>query len=139
MENIHATCVSLKQKGILLLGKSGTGKSDLALRLIEELGAKLVSDDRTNLFSENNNLYASCPKLLEGLLEVRGIGIIKKEFLSQKKIDLVVDLVERYDQIERLPDEECFEYMGIKIPKIKIYPFEASAIYKIKLACDEKR
>lgn len=139
MENIHATCVSLKQKGILLLGKSGIGKSDLALRLIEELGAKLVSDDRTNLFSENNNLYASCPKLLEGLLEVRGIGIIKKEFLSQKKIDLVVDLVERYDQIERLPDEECFEYMGIKIPKIKIYPFEASAIYKIKLACDEKR
>ena len=138
MDNIYATCISLNHKGILLLGKSGAGKSDLALRLIEGMGAVLVSDDRTEIRVENNSIYASCPETIKGLLEVRGIGIIKKNFLAQEKIKLIVELVDDYNKIERLPNKESFEYEGIKIPKIKIYPFEESAVYKIKLACDEK-
>lgn len=139
MDNIYATCISLNHKGILFIGKSGAGKSDLALRLIEEIGAILVSDDRTDIFAENNSVYASCPEPIKGLLEVRGLGIIKKDFIPQEKIHLIVELVENYNQIDRLPNKDFFEYKGIKIPKIKIYPFETSAVYKIKLACDEKQ
>ena len=139
MDNIYATSVSLNHKGILLLGKSGTGKSDLALRLIEGMGAILISDDRTEIFAENNCVYASCPEPIKGLLEVRGVGIIKKNFIPKEKIHLIVELVEDRKQIDRLPNKEFFEYKGIKVTKIKVYPFEESAVYKIKLACDEKQ
>jgi HPr kinase/phosphorylase len=72
---IHAGCVALNGKGILLLGVSGAGKSDLALRLIHE-GAALVADDRTLLTVRNKALIASAPASIKGLIEVRGLGII---------------------------------------------------------------
>ncbi|MBQ8465470.1 MAG: HPr kinase/phosphatase C-terminal domain-containing protein [Alphaproteobacteria bacterium] len=137
MNNIYATCVSLNKKGILLLGKSGSGKSDLALRLIEQCGAVLVADDRTNLFVKNGELCASCPDNIKGLLEVRGVGIVKKKHLINTKIKLVAELSEKEEQIERLPTKEYTDIEGIKIRKIKVYPFEISAAYKVKLVCDE--
>lgn len=137
MTNVHATCVSLNGIGILLLGKSGSGKSDLALRLIEQTGAILVADDRTILDIKNNEITACCNDKLKGLIEVRNIGIIKKKYLPETKIFLAVELVENREQIERLPEKEYWEYEKIKIKKIKIYPFDASAPYKIKVACDE--
>ena len=75
--NSYATCVKLKNKGILIFGDSGSGKSDLALRLIYRHKATLVADDRVNLRSEKGKLIASAPKILKNLLEVRGLGIIK--------------------------------------------------------------
>lgn len=137
MQNVYATSVSLKGKGILLQGKSGLGKSDLALRLIEQCGAFLIADDRTNLFIKNKEIYACCPDNIKGLMEVRGLGIIKKEFVEEAKVFLVVELVENREQIERMPEKEYIDFEGIKIRKIKIYPFEASAAYKVKLVCDE--
>lgn len=135
--NIHASCVSLNDKGILLLGKSGIGKSDLTLRLIEQLGAVLVADDRVDLIKKNNNIYASCPKNITGLLEVRGLGIISKPYLSETCINLVVELVSDFNLIERLPERQYYEFEQQQVQKIKIYPFEQSAVYKIKAACDE--
>lgn len=137
MINIHASCVSLNQKGILLLGKSGAGKSDTAFRLIEQLGAVLVADDRTDLTTRDGNLYASCPQQIKGLLEVRGIGIVKQPCMDNVQIKLAVELVKSPAEIERLPIVEYEEFETIKIRKIKIFPFEASAVYKIRLACDE--
>ena len=137
MTNIHATCVSLNNKGILLLGKSGSGKSDLALRLIEQTGAILISDDRTELLIKNNKITASYVDKIKGLLEVRGIGIINKNYQKETQISLVVELVDNLKKVERLPEEEYWKFKNIKIRKIKLFPFECSAPYKIKAACDE--
>lgn len=137
MDNIHASCVEFKGKGILLLGKSGSGKSDITLRLIENLGANLVADDRTNITLKNNQIIASCPSNILGLLEVRGIGLVKFQSKPETKIDVVINLVDNFSQIERIPQKKYWEYQGVKIKSVDIYPFEESAIYKIKLACDE--
>ena len=77
--NIHASCVSIKNKGVLFIGNSGSGKSDIALRLITDYKANLVADDRVDIKSKGNKIIASSPKTLFGLLEIRGIGIIKQK------------------------------------------------------------
>ena len=93
--NIHASCVAVGNQGVLLLGPSGSGKSDLALRLIDE-GAKddvrLVSDDRTLLFIAKGALHAKAPASIKGLLEVRGLGIIQLPVRTNVKIALAVKL-----------------------------------------------
>ena len=137
MINIHASCISFNNKGILLLGKSGAGKSDLALRLIEQINAILVADDRINLEVKYNEITGYCPDNIKGLLEVRGVGIIRKEYQPEIKIKLVVELTHNMNEIARMPEKEYWEFEQVKIRKIKLYPFENSAVYKIKAACDE--
>ena len=90
--NIHASCVVLRGAGdafgapgdcgILLLGESGAGKSDVALRLIAQ-AAQLVADDRVVLFTRDGVLFAKPPKTLAGLIEVRGVGILR--FRTRRK------------------------------------------------------
>ncbi|MGH6829221.1 MAG: HPr kinase/phosphorylase [Rhizomicrobium sp.] len=87
--NIHASCVSLRGKGVLLLGESGRGKSDLALRLIDE-GALLVADDRTELYAKRGRLCARSPKSIAGLMEVRGLGIVRQPFRGDTALALAV-------------------------------------------------
>lgn len=89
--NIHASCVALGTRGVLLLGRSGAGKSDLALRLIDE-GARLVADDRTILYSQRGALFARPPDSIKGLMEIRGLGIVKFPVRARVKIALVVRL-----------------------------------------------
>jgi hypothetical protein len=142
--NIHATCVRIgrasaafgapRHAGILLLGKSGAGKSDLALRLIA-LGATLVADDRTELYVWRGRLYARPPARLAGLIEVRGIGILKLRQAPRARIALVVELGEG---APRLPGHRRYcppAALGLPAkaapPIVKIAPFEASAPAKI--------
>jgi hypothetical protein len=87
--NIHASCVAIGAQGVLLLGRSGSGKSDLALRLIED-GARLVADDRTILFISKGVLHARSPDSIKGLLEIRGVGIVTFPVRPRVKIALVV-------------------------------------------------
>ena len=134
-QNIHATCVHINGKGVLLLGKSGSGKSDLALRLIMDKGAVLVADDRAEVWGENNRLFAAAPQVLQSLLEVRGIGICRFEAMAQTEVNLAVQLVENRLEIERLPQAETIAIAGICLPFIKLFPFEASAPDKVILAC----
>lgn len=119
MPVLHATCVEWFGRGVLIRGKSGAGKSDLALRLIDA-GAVLVADDQVLL----ENGIASAPARLQGLLEVRGFGIVKLPFAETTAIALTVDLCSA-DEIERLPDR----FDGI----MRLDPFCASAVAKIKL------
>lgn len=129
--NIHATTVTYKHQGILILGHSGSGKSDLALRLIMNKQAVLVADDRTELRAEKNRLVAQTPETIKGLLEVRGVGVIKFPFETNVKVALAIELVKSRDEIERLPDDEFYEIENIKIPLIKLYAFEPSAPDKV--------
>lgn len=131
MENIHASCVAYKNQGILIIGDSGIGKSDLALRLIMDKGAKLVADDRTNIELKKDTLIASCPETIKGLLEVRGIGIKNFPHLDNISINLVVKLVKNLNNIERFPKDETWIYENIKIKQISLYPFECSAVNKL--------
>ena len=136
---VHATCVALQAagrwRGILLRGPSGAGKSDLALRLVEG-GARLVADDQTALARQGRGLVATPPGTLAGLLEVRGIGIVKlgrAQRLARATVALVVDLVPP-DRIERLPDPARETLFDVELPVLALTPFEASAPVKLRLA-----
>jgi HPr kinase/phosphorylase len=97
--NVHASCVAIASRGVLLLGPSGSGKSELALRLIDD-GARLVADDRTLLFVAKGVLHAKAPASIKGLLEIRGVGIIELPVRTNVRIALVVRLGR---EVARLP------------------------------------
>lgn len=141
---VHATCVALRPLGIsssrawravLLRGPSGAGKSDLALRLIEA-GGRLIADDQTRIARRGKALLASAPAALAGLMEVRGVGIVKlgrSQLLSQAPLSLVADLVPP-DRIDRLPEPALEDVLGVALPLLALAPFEASAPAKLRLA-----
>ncbi len=137
--NVHATCVALRHgrswRGVLLRGPSGAGKSDLALRLIET-GARLVSDDRTDLTREGRKVIATAPGRIAGLIEARGVGIVKlgrDQLVKQAPVFLLVDLAHP-ERIERLPETTRENVLGIDLPIVSLAPFEASASAKLRLA-----
>lgn len=147
MVNIHASCVVLADAakafgapddaGILLLGESGSGKSDLALRLIAR-GAKLVADDRVEIFTQDRALFARAPASLAGLIEVRGLGIVAQPFATEARVALAVALIEdapRTPQPEKygMPPELALAEEE-RPPLIRLSPFEASTPAKILLA-----
>ena len=131
---LHATLVRLKNKGILLIGKSGSGKSDLALRLIENYGAELVADDVVVAEKKENAIYGHAAENLRGLLEVRGIGIISYPYIAETKIDMVVNPVDNTEKIARLPQVQKESILGLEIKKIDLYAKESSAAAKIMAA-----
>lgn len=106
--NVHATGLVLSKTGLILLGVSGAGKSLLALELIDEweargLPAKLVSDDRIEIEAGPTGLVMHAPKTIEGLIELRGRGIVERPFVRKAALHLVVDLV---DNVERMIEED---------------------------------
>lgn len=129
---IHATCVELSGVGVLLLGPPGAGKSDLALRLIDD-GARLVADDRTDLERVDDKLYASAPATIAGRIEIRGLGIRPVPAVARARVRLAVDLTRDRD-IERMPEPATREILGIAVPLIALDPFTASAAAKLRLA-----
>ena len=130
--NLHASCVAIGSGAILLLGESGFGKSDLALRLIDR-GAKLVSDDQVSLVKSDKQIIASSATNIAGLLEIRGAGIFKLEYKNDVVVRLVVNLVSR-ENIERLPYPQQYECMGITFPQINICPFDISSAIIVEMA-----
>ena len=129
---VHGTCVDLIGGAVLLRGRPGSGKSDLALRLIED-GGMLVADDQVVLQAAGGRLVAGPPDALAGLLEVRGIGIVRQPFRLSATLRCVIDLVSR-DEIERLPEPEMEEFCGLRIPRFRLDAFTASAPAKVRLA-----
>lgn len=129
----HATFVQINGKGVLLCGKSGAGKSDLAFRMLEDYGAKLVADDEVWIYPENGSLYGEAPENLRGLLEVRGVGIAQYPYLEKSQIDLVVDLLEDKEKIERLPKMEKIRLFDFELLHLNLHAFEISVVQKILL------
>ena len=136
LKRIQSTSVVIDDNGVLILGDSGSGKSDLALRLIDS-GATLISDDISICRKNSNNIYLYCPPEIKGLLEVREIGIITVPFVERIKLRLVVNL--KSDNNERFPKDSSFRILGIKIPIINIEGKNSSAVAKIKVKLNEIR
>lgn len=109
---LHASCVAVQGRGLLILGPSGSGKSALALRLLA-LGAGLVADDRTQLTAADGRLMARCPPPLLGLIEARGVGLLRAEPLSAASVCLVADLGQTEDQ--RLPPHRRVTILGCEL------------------------
>jgi HPr kinase/phosphorylase len=114
--NIHASCIRLERAGspfgappkagVLILGKSGTGKSLLSLALIAA-GAKLVADDRVELFVRGGRLMARAPANIAGLIEARGVGIVEIAHVRDCAVALAVNLSEK--RTSRLPGHAVYE------------------------------
>jgi serine kinase of HPr protein (carbohydrate metabolism regulator) len=133
---IQATCVVVEGAGVLLCGPPGSGKSDLALRLIDA-GAKLVADDGVELRREDQQLIARLPPLapdsVRSRIEVRGLGIVPVPSVAEWHLDLVIDLVPA-DAVERLPEPATAEFLEVKLPLLRLAGFEPSAPAKVRLA-----
>ncbi|WP_298810018.1 HPr kinase/phosphatase C-terminal domain-containing protein [uncultured Sphingomonas sp.] len=127
---VHATTVAIDGWGVMLVGASGAGKSDLALRLIDR-GAVLVSDDYTDLAQRGDALIATPPPNIAGRMEIRGLGIVDQAFATSILIQLVVSLG---DEIDRMPEPRWRTIAGVRVREIVIDPHPASAPIKVKRA-----
>lgn len=134
---LHATCVELEATGVILLGPSGSGKSDLALRLVDA-GARLVGDDRLEVERRGDLLFGRPAAALAGLLEVRGFGIVKLPWRPESPLGLAVTL-QPEAALVRLPEPETYDLLGVPLPHLRLDPRAPSACAKIRLALVAER
>lgn len=131
---VHATTIDIASCGVLLLGEPGSGKSDLALRLIAE-GAILVSDDQTDVEIVDGRLRACAPRLICGLIEMRGFGLVRTATTSATRLRLAVSLV--METPPRMPEPGTWslpDHAHPSLPLVELSPFEASATAKLRQA-----
>ncbi len=131
MERLRGTCIAVEGSGVLLRGPSGSGKSDLALRLVDA-GGRLVADDYTDVSEVGGRLVATAPPKVHGLLEVRGIGIIRLQAKPSARLVACVDLVP-IDKIERMPVPEDVRILGVSLPRFVVCAAEPSSVAKVAL------
>lgn len=132
-ETVHASTVATEGRAVMIMGPSGSGKSDLTLRLLDR-GFTLVSDDQTIVKRLGERLVATAPPQLAGKLEIRGIGIVDMDHDSDIPVALVVELT---SHIQRLPDDSRERpILGVPVPLVSIDAMTASAASKVALALD---
>jgi len=130
---LHASCVAIAGQGVLLAGPPGSGKSDLALRLIDD-GAELVADDQTQLTKTANGIYASAPASIAGLLEIRHVGLVRLPYREAAAVCLYVELAPAQESLERLPEPATIFLLDQTVRKLRLRPHEASTPAKIRAA-----
>lgn len=132
-ETLHASTVALDGRAVLITGLSGSGKSDLALRLLDR-GFSLVSDDQTVIKKQGQRLTASAPPAIKGKLEIRGLGIVDMDCVDNVPIALIVELT---DDVQRLPDDARERpILGVPVPLVSVDAKTPSAASKVALALD---
>ena len=112
---IHATCVDINSSGVLIVGRSGSGKSSLAINLLA-LGSKLVADDQCELAKKNNRICISKPVSLPNSIEIRGIGLVSVPMVVQTRLDWIVNMDEAENK--RMPDLRFTEIDGYRVPTV---------------------
>jgi serine kinase of HPr protein (carbohydrate metabolism regulator) len=132
MLTVHATCIAIDGHGILLRGPPGSGKSDLALRAIAA-GARLVADDQVVLAREGDAVIGSAPPALLGLIEIRGLGIMRIAADAQARITLVADMASAA-AVDRMPEPRSCQIAGLSLPALALDPFQPSAAAKLHFA-----
>lgn len=134
--SLHGTCVARRGRGVLILGPSGSGKSDLALRLLDR-GWDLVADDQVRVWpGPDGELIAGAPETLAGLLEIRGVGIVDVGAAGPVPVDLAITLVEP-DQVPRMPEiENSLLVAGIALAHFSINGHTAAAPVIVERAQD---
>lgn len=118
---------------MVIEGPSGSGKSDLALRLIDR-GAVLISDDRTTVTRDGDRLIARAPSSMAGRIEVRGLGIATFAHVASAPVALVVRLA---DEDQRLPERRVRRIAGVAVREVTLDPHRASAPIKVELALSQ--
>jgi len=132
-ETLHASTVAIDGRAVLIMGPSGSGKSDLALRLLDR-GFSLVSDDQTIVRRDGDRLIASAPSQIAGKLEVRGIGIVEMPTQPDVPVSLIIELT---GDIQRLPDDDReLRVLGVAVPLFTVDAMTASAPAKVVVALD---
>lgn len=139
--NVHATAISAAGRAVLIAGPSGSGKSDLALRCLAMTPMdgssrfELVSDDRCIIRRDGDLLLVNAPQTIAGRLEVRGVGVIMLPHVEDARVVLVAELETGTLAIERMPDAADYvDFLGVRVPKLRLRPFEPSAPLKLMLA-----
>lgn len=130
-----ATRMQGRWRGALIEGPSGTGKSDLAIRMMAG-GFRLVADDRVQVWRSGEKLFGKAPRPLSGLLEARGVGVIPEAPLDFCEITLLVHCRPEAADVERLPDAPPVDILGVKLPQIELWPFEAAGPAKLRRALE---
>jgi len=134
IKRLHATSVAIEDNGVAIFGDSGSGKSDLALRLIDS-GATLISDDVTVFSKSENNIYLFGVENTKGLLEVRELGIITVPYIEGISLKLVIKLTDK--EIERTPEKNQTNLLGLKFPKLEINGKNSSSVVKVKVKLNQ--
>jgi len=133
MIKVHASVVAINGQAVMLRGPSGSGKSDLSLRLIDE-GAELVSDDYVELHTQESQIMAKAPPPIQGLIEVRGMGLMKLPFRHEVPLAIVFDLALQKN-IDRLPARDTLFFAdGVGVPLLRIEGLAPSSPAKVRLA-----
>ena len=132
-ETLHATAVAIGGEAVLIEGRSGAGKSDLALRLIDR-GAVLIADDRTLVVRDGKRLIARAPATMAGRIEVRGLGLVTMPHVNDAPVALVLRLA---DEDQRLPERRARRIAGVPVRELTLDPFRASAPLKVEWALRE--
>lgn len=128
--HLHAACISLEGRAVLLFGPSGSGKSDLALQLIDE-GATLIGDDQVRVRRDGGQLLASPAERIHGMIEARGVGILHMPYAQDVPVALGVRLVTR-EELDRLPVPQFFDCLGLQVPLLSLHAFDFSTCAKIR-------
>jgi HPr kinase/phosphorylase len=134
---LHASCVAIAGQGVVLRGPPASGKSDLALRLID-VGGRLVADDQLLVERCGERLIGRAPAALAGLIEVRGLGIMRIAHCAAVPLALMVEL-DAAGSWPRLPEPLTQELLGVVLPCVRLDPRAPSTCAKIKLALAAER
>jgi len=135
----HAGLIALRVggtwRGVLIEGASGSGKSDLALRALD-CGFRLVADDRVLVFASDGRLWGRAPRSLTGMIEVRGVGVLRRDNLPFAHVAAMAVCVADAAAVERFPEPASESVAGVPLPRMSVWPFEPSAPLKLRAALE---